>query len=177
MIRLKSEDQQVVELQQFLLDSSITVYVGDAVAFSTSTAGVVTNAPSAVAGTGYVVGVVAAIVDKDGNPFVSSSGAELTSVVTPASNTTYYVKVIPAYPEFTFVFDVNATLGTTTNSDKVGVEFNLADARTIAENSVILMGGTGYPKQVLSLGPAIDENTGAVSTNKIVGKFVRSVWN
>lgn len=176
MIKFKKEDQPVVEIGPFLLDSSITVNVEDLVAFSGSTGGVVTNATASIAGTSYIVGVVEDIVDKDGNPFLASDGSPLKSVTTPASNTTYYVKLIPAYPEFEFVMDVNATLGTTANSDKVGVFFDFATASTVNESSVILTGGTGYPKQVLSLGPAIDEATGNVSTNKIVGRIIKSVW-
>ena len=177
MISVKQQGYREFQLGPYLLGSSLTVNVGDAVAFSdaAATAGTLTNDTAKVAGTAYVVGVVTQIVDKDGNPFLASDGTELKSVTTGASNTTYYAMIVPSMKGFLMEFDVNATLGTTTGSNKPGGYFNLADARTIAENSYVAAGAAGSPKQVFSLGPVIDPVTGAVSTNKILGFFTQSV--
>ena len=177
MISVKQQGYREFQLGPYLLGSSLTVNVGDAVAFSdsASTAGTLTNATAKVAGTAYVVGVVTKIVDKDGNPLLASDGTELKSVTTSASNTTYYAMIVPAMKGFLMEFDVNATLGTTTGSNKPGGYFDLADAGKIAEDSYVASGATGSPKQVYSLGPSVDPTTGAVSTNKIIGFFTKSV--
>lgn len=159
----------------YLLDSSKTFTVGQFVAFSSSTAGVLDNANVAVGGTRYVCGLLEAIVDKDGNPLVDSNGNSLTSVATPSSNSTYYGVIIPNFEEYTFEIEANAALGTTTGSNKPGVYFDLASATQVDEASVVLPGGTGAPKQVISFGPAIEKD-GSVSTNKIIAKFVKSIW-
>jgi len=177
MIAVKQQGYREFQLGPYLLDSSITVYVNDAVAFSdsTTTAGTLTNDTTKVAGTSYVVGTVTQIVNKDGNPFLASDGTELKSVTTPSSNTTYYAMIVPAMKGLLMEFDVDATLGTTTGSDKPGGYFDLVDARTISESSYVAAGATDSPKQVFSLGPSIDPTTGAASTNKIIGFFTKSV--
>lgn len=176
MAKIKTENQSVVLLGPYLLDSSKTFTVGEFVAFSTSTAGVLDNANSAVAGTDHVCGLLEAIVDKHGNPMVDSNGQTLTSVTTGSGNTIYYGLIIPVLPDYTFEVPANAALGTTTGSDKPGVYFNLASSTQIAENSVVLPAGTGAPKQVISVGIAQNPTTGAVSADTLLVKFVKSVW-
>lgn len=177
MATLKTQQQNVVLMGPYLLASSKTFTVDEFVAFSTSTAGVLDNATATIAGTAHVCGLLKAIVDADGNPMVGSDGGPLSSVTTGSSNATYYGRIIPVYPEYTFEIQANGALGTTTGSNKPGVYFNLVSSTQVDETSVVLPGGTGAPKQVISLGPAIDPTTGAKSTNKIVAKFVKCVWN
>jgi hypothetical protein len=176
MAQLKIEDRQVVLFGPYLLASSKTFTVGEFVAFSTSTAGVLDNATATVSGTSWVAGKLEAIVDKDGNPMVDANGKNITSIATGSSNTTYYGLIIPAFPEYTFEVPANAALGTTTGSNKAGVFFNLASSTQIDESSVVLPAGTGAPKQLISLGPARDNSTGALSTTNLLVKFVKSVW-
>lgn len=176
MAKIKEQHQEVVLLGPYLLESSKTFNVGDFVAFSDANAGRLDNTSSKVAGTVYVAGLLQAIVDKDGNPFLGTDGGSLRTVTTSSSNTTYYGMIIPTFNEYTFEVDSNATLGTTPNSDKAGVYFDLVSATQVAESSVVLPGGTGAPKQVLSLGPAINPTTGTQATNKVLVKFVKSIW-
>lgn len=176
MASIKQQQQEVVLMGPYLLKSSATFSVGEFVAFSTSTAGVLDNANAAVAGTIYVCGLLEKITDKDGNPLLDSSGSPLTSVNTPVSNSTYYGVIIPTYNYYTFEVPADATLGTTTGSDKPGVYFDLASSTRVAENSVVLPAGTGAPKQLLSLGPAVDKTTGGTSSNTLLVKFVKSIW-
>jgi len=177
MIKVKQQGYREFQLGPYLLGSSLTVSVGDAVAFSdsASTAGTLTNETTKVAGTGYVVGVVTQIVDKAGNPLLAPNGAELKSVTTPSGNTTYYAMIVPAMKGFLMEFDVNGTLGTTVGSNQPGGYFDLADAGTVSETSYVPSGALGSPKQVYSLGPAVNPSTGAASTNKIIGFFTKSV--
>jgi hypothetical protein len=164
---LKSDHYSVVSTKQVLLAPSTTFSVGQAVAWS-GLNGYVTNAVATL-NNGVVYGVIVGIVDSQGNPILDSNGKEVTSVTTPASNSTYYAKVILVTPELVWEMDVNATLGTTTGSDKSGVRFNLADAGTVNESTV--SGTTGI---VLSEGPA-QASDGTISTNKIQGRFIGGI--
>jgi len=164
---LKSDHYSVVSTKQVLLAPSTTFSVGEAVAWD-GLNGYVTNDVS-VLNNGNVYGVIDGFVDSQGNPLLDSNGKELTSVTTPASNTTYYTKVVLVTPELVWEMDVNDTLGTTTGSDKPGARFNLADAGTVGESTV-----SGTAGIVLSEGPA-QASDGTTSTNKIQGRFIGGI--
>jgi len=164
---LKADHYSVVSTVHVLLKSSTTFNVGDAVAWD-GVNGWVTNDTTTL-NAGMVFGVIDGFVDAQGNPLTDSQGKPLTSVTTPASNTTYYAKVILAFPELVWEIDVNATLGTTTGSNKPGTRFNLANAGTVAENSA-----SGTAGIILSEGPA-QAADGSVSTNKIKGRIIGTI--
>jgi hypothetical protein len=166
---LKSDHYSVVSTKQVLLKSSTTFSVGQAVAWDNLN-GCVTNAVDTL-NDGIVYGVIVGIVDSQGNPILDSNGKEVTSVTTPANNSTYYAKVILSTPELVWEIDVNATLGTTAGSNKPGVRFNLADAGTVDESSVQVSQGVGI---VFSEGPA-QASDGTISTNKIQGRFIGGI--
>lgn len=167
-------DTYNLQTRRALLDNGLTVRVGDVVIPLASDPSVVTNATTAVAGDKYVLGVVVGFSKANGE--VIGTGADPSQtpaqLVTPANNTTvekYHAVYIPIRHEQEWLADVSATPGTTTGSDKPFTYFNLLNAGTIDESSVLLPEATGVPLQVLSLGVA-SENPG-----KLVVKFAKAL--
>jgi len=171
-------DLRTAQTQLVLLGNSLTVKVGDAVTTTLSTSGVVyaTNATANVAGGKYLLGVVVGFAKKNGEVYPTyGQDPSLTpnQVTTAADNTTnaqIYAVVVPFTSEMELEMDLNAAAGTTSGSDQPFVYFDLADARTVDESSVISSDNASAPLQVLSLGLI------SGSTAKIRGKVVKALY-
>jgi hypothetical protein len=160
---LKKIDTNALEF--VILDNSQTVSVGSYI----SPNGTASSSKFAVAGNGSTpaLGVVSAIVYPDKNVVRDATGKPVETITTASNNTTVAkigVLYIPAKYDILYEADVNATLGTTTGSDGVG-ELAGANADVLAENSYIVVGGTGSPKLFVSYGKSGDSST------KVVGRF------
>jgi len=170
-------DLRTAQTQRVLLGNSLTVKVGDAVT-TTLASGIVyaTNATANVAGDKALLGVVVGFSKKNGEIYPTyGQDPSLTpnQVTTASDNTTnaqIYAVVIPFTSEMELEMDLDATAGTTSGSNQPFVYFNLADARTVSESSVISSDSASAPLQVFSLG--LKEG----STKKIKGKVVKALY-
>jgi len=170
-------DLRTAQTQRVLLGNSLTVKVGDAVT-TTLASGVAyaTNATANVAGDKYLLGVVVGFSKKNGEvyPTYGQDPSLTPNQVTTASdnltNAQVHAVVVPFTSEMELEMDLDAAAGTTTGSDQPFVYFNLADARTVDESTVLGSDATGTPLQILSLG-LIDG-----STTKIKGKVVKALY-
>lgn len=170
-------DMYSTQTAHALLDDGLTVKVGDVIT-PLSTPGetnIVTNDDSAVTGDKYVLGVVVGFCKENGevigtgiNP--ANTPAQLTTPIDNIDNAKYHAVYIPITAEMEFEGELNAAAGTTTGSDKPYVYFNLADAGTIDESTVLSYDDPSAPLQVLSLGLIPG------STKKIRCRFAKRVY-
>lgn len=159
-----------------LLDNQLTVKVGDVIIpLSNGSTNIVTNDTSVVTGDKYVLGVVVGFCKENGevigtgiNP--ANTPAQLTTPSDNTDNAKYHAVYIPITAEMEFEGELDATAGTTTGSDKPYVYFNLVDAGTIDESSVVPHDDTTAPLQVLSLGLIPG------STKKIRCRFAKRLY-
>lgn len=154
--RLRQDDYQV-QTRTALMMNSLTFKVGDVIVPNNVSSGVVTNATASTAGDVYVLGLVVGFSGPNGE--VITTGADPLNtpafITAGASNTTvqkYSVQYIPITPEMEFLATLDATAGTTANSDTPFVWFNLADCRTVSETTAIVYGSGSAPLQLLSYG-------------------------
>lgn len=149
------------KLEGVLIANSTTLSVGDAVIINTS-------APSTVIGakntTGIILGTVVAIKNGvgPGNVFLQE-----TTVTTASNNTTVAqisVDILPLPSVSTYVADLDAATGTTTNSQYMGY-FNLTAGNNgqLSEASY----SASAEKQFLSYGV----NPG--NTSQVIGTFTK----
>jgi hypothetical protein len=148
----------------------VTVSLLDAITYSTDTTGERTRFVKRAVNDNYVLGVVVGFGEKEGGKvYKSFKGA--SSVTTAADNVTnakigvWYIPAADQNAEF--IADVDADLGTTPGSTGAG-HLALADAGTLAENSYVVVGGTGAPKDFNSYGRYNGE------PRKVVGRFAKT---
>jgi hypothetical protein len=162
-------DTYNVQTKRALLQDSLTFKVGDVVipVSGATTDNIITNT-SATVGDVYNLGVLIGFSKVNGE--VISQGQDplytpnqLTTGATNVSAIHYYGVYIPIHEEQEWLADLDAVSGTTSGSNLPYCWFNLADARTIDESSIVAAGGT--KGQFLSLGVSPE------STSKIIGKF------
>lgn len=156
MFKLR-QDVYHAQTRRALLDNTLTVKIGDVIVPLATTNSVVTNATGNVAGDKYVLGVVVGFSKQNGEVIGTGTDPANTpgQLVTAADNTTnakYYAVYVPITPEMEFSATLSAVAATTTNSDGVFVWFNLTDARTVNEASVVQYGDGTAPLQLFSFG-------------------------
>jgi hypothetical protein len=136
-------------LSKVLLADSTEFTVGDAIRYD------------GVTGTGVLAGATAAIwgmivefVKADGSPVTDNgaSGAYTHTYTTPASNTVY--AVVDVSKESIYSVTADATLATTSGSNKAGVNFDIVAASDEVDESSVQSAGT--TAQICSLGPDPD---------------------
>lgn len=148
-------------IQGAILSNSITVKIGDTVIINTASPEFVTNASI---GTGILLGTVRAI--KNG-PAGGNVYLQETSVTTASNNTTVgliNVDILPSNTPMTYVADLSAVAGTTTNSQYFGY-FNILAGTTgeLDESSY----SASSEKQFLSYGV----NPG--NSSQVIGTFTK----
>lgn len=153
MIQLAQDDYQV-QTRSALLDNTLTVLVGDVIRPTTS-GDTVTNAT--MTGDVYSLGLVVGFCGPHGEVIGQGQNPITTpnQLVTAVDNTTvalYRAMYIPITPEMKFKMTLDAVAATTALSDKAYVWFNLADAHTVHESTVVHVTGAGVPLQVFSYG-------------------------
>lgn len=156
----------IADIKTAVLRNSVTVAVGDAlIPGPTAHAKFPLGAASS---TTRILGVVISIMGANGTV------TELNSVTTGSSNETtpvYLVQYIPSYLDIEYEADMSAAIGTTTDSDGVGVSFNLnATNNTLDETSVAL--GTATTKQFVSYGQS---DVQAAPNTRIVGHWAKTL--
>ena len=151
------QDVYTVQTRNALLDDSITVKVGDLL-IPTAAGDIVTNDTAAIAGDFYPIGLCVGFADDTGR--VIGQGTAQTAANTPASLTTaadnttvakYNAVYVPITEDMQLLGVLDAVAGTTALSNKEFVYFNLVDARTIDESSVVAYTNAS-PLQLLSEG-------------------------
>jgi hypothetical protein len=153
-------DQFLIE--DALLANSETFSVGDAVIIDTS-------APNTIKGAKNTTGILFGVIEKINNG-VTGGGVSLqksSSVTTAADNATnakITATVRPFIPSDTYVVDLSAAAGTTTNSQYFGY-FNLTAASNSTLNEASYSAST--EKQFLSYGLVPN------STTQVVGVFTK----
>ncbi len=187
MIKLR-QDVYHAQTRRGLLNNSLTVKVGDVIIPVAATSGVITNATAAVAGTGlFPLGVVVGFSGPNGEVVGQGQSSVGTTtpaqVVTAANNVTaaytgqtsggqIYAVYVPITEEMEFSMDLSGVAGTTQAYSALAyVWFNLSDAATVDETSVVQYGtGQTTPLQVFSLG--LDPLDTANKT--IIAKFAKA---
>ncbi len=171
-------DWRFEETKRFLMDNSLTFKVGDAVIplSTAATTGTVTNATGSLAGNYYLLGTIVGFSKVNGEVIGQGIDPSTTpvQVITAANNTTvalYYAVVIPFKKDMTFIMDTSAATGTTTGSNNPNVYFNLTDARTVNEASVVPHNDGTAPLQILSTGIVPGQTT------QIYGKVAKSIYS
>lgn len=159
------QDVYHAQTRHALLDNSLTVYVGDLIT-PISGSSAVTNNSTTLTGSLYVLGVVTGFcgpndeVISQGQAGTGTTASYVTTIATNiASSYTgqltggqIYAQYVPITPEMEFSALLSATAATTTLSDQAFVYFNLTDARTVNEGSVVSAWGASNPLQVFSYG-------------------------
>lgn len=140
------QDVYTIQTRDALLANSITVKVGDLL-IPTAAGDILTNATAALAGDFYPIGVVQGFAGYHGA--VLGTGTAQTAantpaqVVTTATNTTagnvdaIFVQYLPLTEDMELLGTLDAVAATTALSDKKYVYFNLLNANTIDESSVV----------------------------------------
>lgn len=173
MIKVKGDFNES-ELINVLIDDSITVKVGDAVAITTTSNTIVcTNATGDVAGDKKPLGVVVGFATEKAGVY-PTTGQDPTNtpnqITTGAANVStdkYHAVILPFKENMKFEIDMNAAGGSTTLGNMPFTYFNLADCRQIAENSVVAADDVSAPLQVLSYGLVPGQTT------KLLGSFAK----
>lgn len=171
------QDVYHAQTRHALLDKSLTVKVEDVVIPLGTSTGAVTNATALLTSSLYVLGVVTGFSKT--NLEVISQGQDPSAytpntLVTTATNDVtekYNAVYIPITPEMEFRATLDATAGTTTLSDKPFVWFNLADARTLSESSVVASNSGSAPLQFFSFGLDPEDTT----NHTVIGRFAKSI--
>jgi hypothetical protein len=161
MITPSKKLQDLYVIENALLANSITVAVGDAVIINTGTPSTVTGAANM---TGIILGTVVAIKNgaPSGNVFLQE-----TTVTTASNNTTsaqISVDILPSTSVTTYVADLSAVSGTTTNSQYFGY-FNLSASLNGTLNEASY--SASAEKQFLSYGV----NPG--NTSQVIGVWTK----
>jgi len=171
MFKLR-QDVYHAQTRHALLDNNITVQVGDLIK-PIDSGDIVTN--NIISGD-YVLGVVVGFCQKNGevigqgqNPSITPN--QLTTTATNTTNEQYHAVYIPITSEMEFRITLNNKAGTTPLSDKAFVWFNFANARTLAEDSVISANATGAPLDVFSYGLDPEDPTGYT----IIGRIAKAI--
>lgn len=157
-------DMYVIE--NAILSNSITVAVGDAVIINGSAPAFVT--PNGTNTTAAVLGIVRAI---NGGAAQGNTYLQKNSVTTSATNQTVEkisVDILCSNTPTTYVVDLDAASGTTTNSAYFGY-FNLVSgtAGKLSEASY----SAGTPKQFLSFGVNPANSSQVIGTWSTVGRI------
>jgi hypothetical protein len=172
------QDVYHVQTRRALLNNSLTVQVGDVV-IPLGASSTVTNATAAVAGaTFYVLGVVTGFSQKNGEVVSQGQNPATTpsQVVTASDNTTnaqVYAMYVPITPEMEFSALLSATATTTAGSDQAFAWFNLTDARTVNEASVVAATAGATVGQVFSFGVDPEDTT----NHSIICRFAKAVMS
>ena len=198
MFKLR-QDVYHTQIRHAVLDNTLTVKIGDIIVPVAASAGVVTNATAAVAGAYFPLGVVVGFTGPQGQ-VVGQGQASVGSVV-PAQVTTIGTNTSAAYTgqltggqisaeyvpiteEMEFIATMNHAAGTTqAYSGLAFTWYNLADAATVDETSVLLNGNASVPLQVFAVPNGSGPATGGSSaldpldpTNTtIIVKFAKMV--
>lgn len=153
-----AQDVYTVQTRLALLDNSLTFKVGDLI-IPTATGGIVTNDTTAIAGDKYPIGLLVGFAQVNGQ--VIGQGTAQTAANTPAQlitaadNTTvakYQAQYIPLTEDMLLLGTLSAVAGTTGGlSDEKFVYFDLVDARTVNEASVVAY-TNATPLQLISEG-------------------------
>jgi hypothetical protein len=178
MFKLRQDDYQV-QTRHALLDNTLTVYVGDVIQPINGFASVVSNATTALLASPYVLGVVTGFCYKNLQVIGQGQNPSLTpnQYTTVSNNTTLgataavYATYIPITEEMIWLATLSATAATTAGSDQSFVWFNLTDARTVNEASVVDVFGAGTPLSVFSYGVAPEDT----SSHTIICRFAKSL--
>lgn len=171
------EDVYSAHTSRALLNNSLTVKVGDVV-IPTGADGIVTNATGSVAGDVYVLGVVVGFSKLNGE--VISTGTDPANtpaqLVTASDNTTvdkYHAVYVPILPHMEFSATIDAAAATTAGSEDPFVFFNLVDARTLDESTVVQATSGSAPLQFFSV--VLDPED---TTNKtVIGRFAKALMS
>lgn len=171
------EDVYSAHTYRALLNNSLTVKVGDVI-IPTGSSGIVTNANASVAGDVYVLGVVVGFSKQNGEVISTGSDPANTpaQLVTAANNTTvdkYHAVYVPILPHMIWSATLNATAGTTAGSDQPFVFFNLVDARTLNESSVVQATSVSAPLQFFSIGLDPEDT----SNKTVIGRFAKALMS
>jgi len=154
------------QIKTAVIGNSQTITIGDAVVPGAT--GHAKAAITAASVSTRILGVVIAIVKQDGTVL------ELSSKTVASDNETnakISVQFIPSSVDMEYEADMSAAIGTTTDSDGVGVSFNMgATAALLDETSVALASAT--TKQFVSYGQS--DVIGAANT-KIVGHWAKTL--
>lgn len=172
------QDVYQVQTRHALLDNSLTVEVGDFI-IPLNSSSVVTNATATLTGSLYILGMVSGfsysnlqVVGQGQNPL--QTPAQYTTVsnnVTLGATAAVYAQYIPIQPEMDFLITLSATAGTTAGSDQSFVWFNLTDARTVNEASVVSAFAATAPLQIFSYGLYPGDST----NHTIIGRVAKSI--
>lgn len=162
------------QTRRAILNNSLTVKVGDVIVPLASSSAV-TNATASVAGDKYPIGIVVGFSKANGEVIGQGVDPSNTPVqlVTASDNLTvakYYAVYVPITPSMEFSADLNAVAGTTSGSDTAFVWFNLADAATLSESSVVVYTDASAPLQVLSFGLDPEDTT----NKRVICRFAKS---
>lgn len=159
------QDVYQVQTRRAVLDSAITVEVGDLV-IPLGASNAVTNATATLTGSLYVLGVVVGFSGPNGE--VIGQGQSDVGTLTPAQVTTssnnyaaytssltggqVNAVYVPISPEMEFSATLSATAETTAGSSQKFTWFSVTDARTVNEASVVPFGSASAPLQIFSYG-------------------------
>jgi len=134
----RANTNQGSQSMKVLLADSTTFTIGDAVKENALTGTAVLWGAG-----GAGLGIIHAFVKADGSPVTDNGagGSFTNTYTTPASNTVYALVDVSKTAIFSVVTD--ATVGTTTGSNKAGVNFDcIADSDKIDEDTVQAAGTT-----------------------------------
>lgn len=167
MVKIHSSGlYSVQQLGPFPLATGETFKIGDFVYFNN---GKLSNNVTLL-NTKGILGIISGFVKSDGSLI---GQGDVTQVVGGAD---YYAYVFPVYKEYLLEIDVSADLGTTANSDKPFVAFDLSSASVVDESTAVYYEDATSEMTILSLGPAIDSSTGLPSKRKILAKVLRTIF-
>jgi hypothetical protein len=166
-----------------LLDNTLTVKVGDVVKPLTGAGNTNIYTNASCTGNGVVVfGVVVGFSLLDGSVIGQgmSTATSPSQMITTSTNTTvlqYCAFILPIRRDMVWIMDTSAAVGTTTGSDKPNVFFNLSDAHTVNEASIVSYDNDGSALQVFSFGPVPGLTGTTTSSTQIYGSFSKAVYN
>jgi hypothetical protein len=174
MFKLR-QDVYGVQTRSAVLNNSLTVKIGDVIA-PLASGSAVTNATATVAGDVYDLGVVVGFTTKTGGVISTGNDPANTpsQLITASDNLTvdmYRAVYVPLSPEMEFSATLDAVAGTTTDSDDAFVWFNLADARTLDESTILVANSGSAPLQFFSYGLDPEDSTNFT----VIGRFAKSV--
>lgn len=155
MFKLR-QDVREGQLRSAVLNNSLTVKVGDAIV-PLAASNAVTNATAVVAGDKYPIGIVVGFSGPNGEVISQGQNPINTpnQITTASDNLTvakYRAVYLPITSDMEFSATLSGTAGTTAGSDTAFVWFNLSDAATLDETSVLVYTDGSAPLQVLSYG-------------------------
>lgn len=162
MFKLR-QDVYHAQLRRAVLNNSLTVKVGDVIA-PLGSSNAITNASAVVAGDKYPLGVVVGFCKSNGEVIgqgidPSNSPAQLVTASDNLTVAKYQAVYVVITPEMEFSATLDAVAGTTAGSNTSFVWFNLIDASTLDESSVLVATDGSAPLQVFSYGLDASDST------------------